>query len=252
MNKSWCSAGDATNKTNDNQALLCGAAISFVCKSLNEMLGRTTTTEMAAIDAVLEKIMVERNLHMGKIQSAAWARHRVMVGVDAFLTCGTPRSEYWTMLARCQVKQRRAERSLRGYAAVIAWYGNIAFTRGSTFDECIGYLASYCAKSSNPRLCWAKVLEYLYGCEWYPILSTIARSIYGNKLKLPSDETQQSRLAKRRAVHDEKLRVEREKLKKKNEEKKGRLARKTVQQVPRDKDVSYLVFVLVIILIYCS
>ena len=159
--------------------------------------------------------MVERNLHMGKIQSAAWARHRVMVGVDAFLTCGTPRSEYWTMLARCQVKQRRAERSLRGYAAVIAWYGNIAFTRGSTFDECIGYLASYCAKSSNPRLCWAKVLEYLYGCEWYPILSTIARLIYGNKLKLPSDETQQSRLAKRRAGHDERLRVEREKMKKK-------------------------------------
>lgn len=31
-----------------------------------------------------------------------------------------------------------------------------------------------------------------------------------------------------------------------------RLARKTVQQVPRDKDVSYLVCVLVIILIYCS
>ena len=99
----------------------------------------------------------------------------------------------------------------------VSWYGMIALTQGGTIQECFGNLAIYCAESTNPALCWKKVLADLYGCDWYPILKRIAELAYN--IILPSDEIQQARMVQRQAKYEEKLSVTRATLEK--EKKRG-------------------------------
>ena len=187
------------------------------------------------------------------MHSAAFSRYSIST-VDAFLTCGIGRSNHWTHLAQRQVRGRKVsmsgvnangKRILHGYGYgnSISWYGMIAFTQGGTLPKNFGSLAIYCADSTNPALCWKRVLADMYGCDWYTILKRIAELAYN--ITLPSDEKQQARLVKREAVYEEKLSLTRATLAKRD--KRNQNKRKVmpallgVQTVPQDENVSVYV-----------
>jgi len=214
VNKSFCSAADATNKIDDRTALFTAIAQEFVSSTLSEMRGETVTHHKC-IQAVHEKLKVQEDLHLGKIIAAAFSRYSVG-NVDSFLTCGSGRSKYWTTQAQKQARgeipmsslNSNGKRSILGNGSnSVSWYGMIAFTQGGTVSKCFGTLATYCAESNNPALCWKKVLADLYGCDWYLILKRIAELAYD--ITLPSGEAQQARLDQRQAKYEEKLRLTR-------------------------------------------
>ena len=214
VNKSFSSAADATHKINDETALMTALAQEFVATTLSTMRGETVT-HMRCIQAVQEKLKIQHDLHLGKINAAAFSRYSI-TGIDAYLSSGLCRSKYWTKLARRQARSvvsmssldTNDKRSLSdGGSNAVSWYGMNAFTQGTTIPKCFGHLVIYCAESTNPALCWKKVLADLYGCDWYPILSRIAELTYN--ITLPSDEIQQARLVKRKAAYEEKLRLTR-------------------------------------------
>jgi len=180
VNKSFCSAADATNKIDDRTALLTALAQEFVATTLSTMRGETVT-HMRCIQAVQEKLKIQHDLHLGKMIAAAFSRTSI-TEVDAYLSSGLSRSNYWTKQAQRQVRgvatmsglNANGKRFINGPCSFVSWYGMIALTQGGTIQECFGNLAIYCVESTNPALCWKKVLADLYGCDWYPILKRIA------------------------------------------------------------------------------
>ena len=195
------------------------------------------------------KLKVQNDLHLGKMIAAAFSRTSV-TGIDAYLSSGLSRSEYWTKLAQKQARgeismsslNSNGKRTINGLCSAVSWYGMIALTQGGTIQECFGNLAIYCVESTNPALCWKKVLADLYGCDWYSILKRIAELAYN--IRFPSDEAQQARLDQRKSVYEQKLSLTRATLAKKEKTKKEK-KRATlvvpfeVQPVPQEPNVSF-------------
>jgi len=214
VNKSFSNAADSTMKIDNRTALHTALAQEVVATTLKEMRGEGVS-EMKCIQAVHDKLKVQDDLHLGKVISAAFSRYSIS-GTDSYLSYGGGRSENWTKLAQKQANGRRSMCSLNtngkrplgdGGFNTVSWCGIIALTQCDTIPKCFGTLATYCAESTNPALCWKKVLADLYGCDWYPILKRIAELAYN--ITLPSDEIQQARMVQRQAKYEEKLRLTR-------------------------------------------
>jgi hypothetical protein len=212
VNKSFSNAADATNKTDDCTALRTALAQEFVATTLKQMRGEGVTG-MKCIQAVHDKLKIQNDFHLGKIHSAAFSRYSIS-DTDSYLSSGLSRSESWTKLARRQARgvismsglSTNGKRNLNGGSS-ISWHGMVALTQGGNLPKNFGSLAIFCAESTNPALCWKKVLTDLYGCEWYPILKRIAELTYN--ITLPSDEVQLARLDQRKSAYEEKLRLTR-------------------------------------------